>query len=612
MNPLDSQYLNVAGPGQLINSTLNKVESTDVPLIEGASDDTLDELELDMSDEDLLLLKNQWETDNKTYNENIKVRQDRNKTYYLGRQSAALGSVSVVPDNLLFEAIETYIPAALSQNPDPVVYSDNTDEGIELSREVKVMLQYLADKLVLRQKLKRVVKHGQIFFIGAVHHFWNAKKNNIDMRVVFPQELFFDKDGTIDETGDYEGKFLGERCTKTASEVIEMFPKKKAYISMMVAEKLGTSITYTKWSTPLYCFYTFKDEVLGKYRNPDWNYDHKVPTGEFDDEENEIQEIVPGRNHLEYPKIPYTFFSCFNLGEHPHDDTTLIEQNIPNQDVIVDRNTQITYNLQNANNGLVFSGDYFNKEDAKEGNGAVRRGVGIFQPTGDVRSGVARLPAPSLPDGLFDEVERRETVLRSIFGTQGISAQGQSGEDTVRGKILNQQYDTSRIGGGIGDIIAQVADNIFNFQVQMMYVYYDEKKIASILGASTAVEYVELQRSDLMAGEEHRKLIVSCSPDSMKPKDELTQMNLATDMWANGSLDPLSYYEMLNLPDPEKLLQRLILWKTNPMAMLQGQGGAPQGGQAIPPAAPASTAEAPPSSSLSQVPITPQSMAMPK
>lgn len=607
MNPLDSQYLNVAGVGQLINSTLNKVDNREVPNIEGASNDIVDELELKMDDEELLLLKTQWEVDNKTYNEDIKTRQGRNKTYYLGRQSSGLNAMSsTVPDNLLFEAIETYIPSALAKNPEPVVYSDNTDVGIELSKEVKTMLQYLGDTLVLRQKLKRVVKHGQIYFIGAVRHFWDAKTNEIGLRVVLPQTLFFDKDGYIDEAGDYYGKFLGERITKTAAEVITMFPKSKDYISGSVAGKLGTSITYTEWSTPLYSFYTYKDEVLGKYRNPNWNYDHKVPTGEFDEEKNDIMEIVPGRNHFAYPKISYTFFSCFNLGEHPHDDTTLIEQNIPNQDVVVDRNAQITYNLQNNNNGLVFSGDYFNKEDAKEGNSAVRRGVGIFQPTGDVRSGVLRLPASSLPDGLFDEVERRETVLRSIFGTQGISAQGQSGEDTVRGKILNQSYDTTRIGGGIGDVIAQVADNIFNHQVQLMYVYYDEKHVGSILGTNTAVEYVELQRSDLMAGPDHRKLIVSVSPDSMKPKDELTQMNLATDMWANGSLDPLSYYEMLNMPDPQKLLERLILWKTNPMAMLQGaQGGSPQG-QAQPnqpPAPPVSTAEAPPSDSLAKVPI---------
>jgi len=613
-NPLNSFYYNTEGVRQLISSGLNKVDGGDVPPIEGPATEEMDAMTLKMSDSELLQLKSQWERDSENYHNTVKQRQDTNKAYYLGRQNTGLADIKGVADNILFESEETFLPAALSKNPEPVVYSDNTEQGISLSKDIKTMLQYLSDILTLRLKLKRVVRHWSIYFTGVLKHYWDKKTGEIGIKVVMPQNLRFDKDAFIDDNGDYHGKFLGEINTVEAQELMEMFPKKADEISFSVGGKLATSVTYSEWSTPLYCFYTYKDIVLGKYMNPNWNYESEQPTGEYM-EEKEIYEVVPGRNHFPYPKIPYTFFSVFNLGEHPLDDTTLIEQNIPNQDLIVDRNIQIAYNLQNANNGLAVSGDHFNKEDAKEANDAVRKGKGIFVPSGDVTKAVMRLQAPQLPDGVFQELNDKRNELRSIFGVQGLSPAGQSKTDTVRGKILNQSYDTTRIGGGIGDVVAQVADNVFNWWVQMMYVYYDEEHIGMILGDARAVEYVTMARERF-----DRKIVVSVAPDSMKPKDEVSQMNLATDMFNNGSLDPLSYYEMLNMPDPKKLLERLILWKTNPMAMIgqqdiqqlsspdQVQSGVEQD---IAPADDTTTAANPASASLSQVPIN-QGAAQPR
>ena len=617
--------MNVLGPDQLISSAINKVDGAAPGLIEGPSDLEFDELELSMTDEELLLLRNDWENNSTVYDQKyqIKTRQDTNKQFYLGRQGdiASYGSGVGVADNLLFEAVETFLPAALSKNPEPVVYSSNDEYGVDLSNDVKTMLQYHADHLNLRLKLKKVVRHWLIYFLGCVKHKWNRKTNDIDLEVIFPQNLKLDADGFIDEQGDYHGKFIGELHSVLAWELIEMFPAKEQEIQLFVNGKLGTSCTYTEWSTDLYCFYTFRDVVLGKYRNPNWNYDFKQDTGEVDDEEKPTQEIVPGKNHFPYPKVPYTFFSVFTLGEHPHDETTLIEQNIPNQMLVTDRNYQIKANLQNANNGIAISGDHFNKEDAKEANDAVRRGKGIFVPSGDVRTAVMRLPAPAVPEGVFDELQDKRNELRSIFGTQGLSSSAPSGDDTVRGKILNQQYDSTRIGGGISDVLAQVADNIFNWWVQMYYVYYDEEHVQAVLGPQMATQYVTLQRDALI--QMQARLVVSVAADSMKPKDELSQMNLATDMYTNGSLDPLSYYEMLNLPDPEKLLYRLIMWKNNPLALLQGggqppaQGAAPgqspQGGGApVQAQPPQSLAETPPTDSLSQVPINGTNAAMPQ
>jgi len=60
------------------------------------------------------------------------------------------------------------------------------------------------------------------------------------------------------------------------------------------------------------------------------------------------------------------------------------------------------------------------------------------------------------------------------MGVQGITAEPQDEDQTARGMILNQSHDTSRIGGGIGMAVEQVADNVFNRLTQLYYVFYDE------------------------------------------------------------------------------------------------------------------------------------------
>ena len=100
---------------------------------------------------------------------------------------------------------------------------------------------------------------------------------------------------------------------------------------------------------------------------------------------------------------------------------------------------------------------------------------------------------------------------------QGISSQPADEDQTARGMILNQAQDTSRISGSIGQSIETVAENVFNWLVQLYYVFYDEPHFAAIMGNAKAVEYVELSKMNF-----DRQLIVGVASDSMVPKDPIT------------------------------------------------------------------------------------------
>lgn len=619
---------NIIGVQQLVGSKMNKVDYSATSQTEGVEGPFEDEFTLKLSDAELLRLANQAETKYRPYEAKIKIRQQANKTYYLGRQKEGSSFVTTdgqpISANLIFEAEETFLPAALSKNPEPVVWADNSPEGNKLSTDVKTMLQYHADTLVLRRKLTLMTRHWSIYFIGVIKHGWDATIKEITSDVRDPQNFIFDPDGFVDCFGDYEG-LLGERITISASKLIDLFPKHRAFITIVCDGMLGTEVTYTEWWNDDYCFYTFKGVVLDKNVNPHFNQNKEEPVigvdgqEEMDYQGKVITQTIEAKNHFAKPKKPYTFLTVFSLGEQPHDVTGLIEQNIPNQRRVSRRTEQIDFNLSRQNNSDVFSENNFNQETAKQAATALAKGHPVLIPQGGPIDGaIRRLQAQGIDAAFFNELENSKADLRSIFGTQGITSTPTDEDQTARGMILQNQHDSSRIGGGIGDALEQVADNIFNWWVQLYYVYYDTPHLAAIMGQMKAVEYVTLQSQDL-----DRKLVISVSPDSMKPKDETTQMNQALALVDKGMMDPKTLLTIMDFPDPQNTAAQVVLWNTNPQLYMQlnfpdlvqqiqalqpqmvqpPQGGVPPE-QVTEPPAPGGLAAPQASAALSQVPLS--------
>jgi hypothetical protein len=597
----DPFAVNILGVENLISSGINKTNEN-ATMQEGPEGEEIDVLDLPMNDEELLNLKEEYESKHNGYYPKIKPRQEKNKLYYVGKQRNTPGNgEAVIASNLIFEAEETFIPQALSKNPEPVVWSDNTDEGKSASNDIKTMLQYHADVLCLRKKLGVMVRHWSIYFTGVIKHGWNEKIKDITLDLRKPQNFVFDPDGYVNEYGDFVGQFLGERIECSAEKLIELFPKHKDYIFIKVDGKLGTNCVRTEWWNDDYCFTTFADVVLDKHKNEYFNYEAKPVEGET---------ATPGINHFATPKMPYTFLSVFSLQERPHDVTNLIEQSIPNQDRITDRDDQISRNLKTANNSLVLSQLHgWTSENAREAAQAVEDGDPILAPA-DINAGIQRLPASPLPAGILDAQQIDKDTLRTVFGTQGLTAQPQNEDTTARGMILNQSHDSSRIGGGIGDALEQVADNIFNWWLQLYCVFYDVPHYGAVMGSGRAVEYVSIVNSDLT-----RRFVVSVSPNSMQPKDEITEQNMAIELWQQKALDPITLFKKLNYADPMETAKQVAMWVTNPQLYMQTffpesqpapDSANPQvGGQPgeLPGSPPPSLGAGPANASLSQVPL---------
>ena len=531
--------------------------------------DAQDELSLDISDEELIKLSREWNKKwNEYYNKDIKEMQEQNEKYWLGKHYEGVlykGSNRPIQDNVIFEALETFLPMANKAKPEPLVTADNTDEGNNFSKSVQKMLVYHADRLRLKLRLKRVLRYWAIYLLGVAKLSWSESDNDIAIDVLRPQTLILDPDATIDDDMEYTGEYIGQYKDDIASILAERFPEQASFINEVTKGKLGSKVKYIEWWSDEYVFWTYMDKVLGKAKNPHYNYEKiQLVTDKMG---NQSPQVVTGSNHFTLPKMPFVFLSVFNLGKHPYDDTSLIGQNLSNQDIINKRNKQIDRNVDEMNGGWVVSGanSGLTREQASQASDGIRKGATIYIPEGEPRQAIERMTGTGLPADVYQDLKDKREELKNIFGIKGSTAQGTIQDRTVRGKAQIKMQDQDRVGGQIVEYIEQFADQVYNWMVQMMYVYYDQPHSASIIGSERAVDFVTVKNSDFKY-----KLTVSVREGSLLPKDEASKAEQAIALGMKGMMDPVTMYDRLDFSNPRESAKKLYLWRTTPEMLFQG------------------------------------------
>ena len=139
-----------------------------------------------------------------------------------------------------------------------------------------------------------------------------------------------------------------------------------------------------------------------------------------------------------------------------------------------------------------------------------------------------------MPAQVFEQQQSNEHELEDIFGISGSSPDGINDQDTVRGKIMVNQMDSSRIGGGITEYLEQCADSIYNYWVQLMFVHYTEPHYFITAGIQEGQTLVEIINTDFALVKE---LDITVKEGSLIPKDPLTQRNEAIDLWSANAID---------------------------------------------------------------------------
>ena len=503
-------------------------------------------------------LRASWKAVYSVYYGDVEPQQKISYNYWLGKQKTdtteTLDGHNTV-DNLIFEAVETFLPIANRANPDPLVNANNK----ELAKNIKNALVDWADKQQFRMKLKKGTRHWVLSKLGVWKVSYNVLKDEIDCEAMKVKQMKFDPDGYWDESGIFRGEWISESKKISAGTLVDMFPSFKDKIVEQAKGNMTKKLELEEWwfkGTDI--FYFLGDECLGTYKNPNWNYDGEQKRIDPETQQEIITPVI-GKNHkfgLNAPMFPYVGLSVFSTDEHPHDDTSLIIQNVPMQDLHNKRLRQIDKNADSQNNGALASGTAFTKEQAAEAATFLRKGGTVWVPNGDVNTAWKRDAAPPLPGDIFQQQEKSEQRLQNIFGTAGSTSNGIQDEKSVRGKIMVQQSDTSRIGGGVTEYIEQRAATLYNFVVQFMYVYYDEPHYIQAMGMKGAIETISIRNTDFT-----EDVVVTVKEGSLIPKDPLTERNEAMDLWTAQAIGLPELYEKLDFADPMESAQQTLMWQ---------------------------------------------------
>lgn len=576
-----------------------KRDSADQETTEGVVGEILPELRLDMDEQSLIGLSDQWE--NAWKNSEVRNQFERkgkeNEKYWKGDQFDRPKADSTRPmvDNVIFESLETYLPQVTRRNPEPMVTLavgvEQSSENQAFATALKLELSEIADDIKLRLKLKGAARHKEMYLLGAVKLSWDIDNDRPQVKVVRPQRLILDPNAVVDEDG-YSGNRIGEMRQLSASRLIELVKGEERseelvkYIKETAKDKLETELNFIEWWTPDYMFWKLGTKVLRKRKNPHWNYEESGANeaAEVASEENpalpqgapqlpepaptmpsegmpavpEIEASAPvqpvrGVNHFKSRRIPYVLISTLNLGKQPVDETSLMSQNLAMQDVVNKRNRQIDNNADDMNNGLVVSLERsgLTKDQAAGVTKALRRRGIVAIPSGAPQEAVWRPTTPGLPADVYNDLNDKRNRIRSIFGTIGLSPVGLSEERTVRGKIMNRQVETDRIGGGISEYLEQFSDDIYNWITQLLFVYDDRFQQAFEQGTQLP------------------RVKVSIKEGSLLPKDSTTLANQAIELAAGGSMSLVDLYKALEYPNPEEMAANAWLQQNAPEVLFE-------------------------------------------
>jgi hypothetical protein len=574
---------NIEGVKSLF-SGFNKLSQTEGDDTSGIVGVAMPVLSLDVEDDVLLTQTRERRKAYQNYctENDIKNRQEDNYDYWKGKQRGSIGIMSRGTDNLVFESEETLLPIICRQNPDPMVESDSTDEGEWFAEKTTDILARKADETRLKSKIRHAARNWNLNLIAAFKMGWDEKINDMFYQVVDSTKLILDPAGIYDG-GEFTGKYIGEKRSDSAENLAKMFPEHKEHLYGLTSGNMGTVVEYTEWWTNDMLFWQLGNVILDKKSNPYWNEETESQTM---DEFGATGTQSVAVNHFASPKMPYSFISVFNTGRYPHDDTSLIEQIKPLQDIVNKRLRQIDKNADETNNSWVFNKD-FSQDQAKEALDSLRSGGAIIATTDKINDSVMRMQAPELADYVYQDMQDKREQIYNIMGVRGSTAQGIISEDTVRGKIQIKGQDVDRLSL-IVEQIEQAIDHLYNLAVQTMYVYYTPEILTRALGPVDAQRYYQLLKTP-----PSRRLVVSVKEGSMIPRDELTKRNEAIDLFQMGALDPETLFERLkDFADPKQAALKFMQFKNGDPAYIQELGGQPPAPvmptapQQIPPQAP--------------------------
>lgn len=582
----------------------------------------LDPLALDIPDEDIVKVidkRRQISHDFFEQKYNLYERRKRNETYLFGRQLNELEANHALKiyqarylDNVVYEIEASIKPLAMNKLPDLIVTPNNeTPEAKEDADNISQIVDGDVKKRNNRQVLGIAFKHLPVYFTGIIKARWDPQLGQYGdycFEVVHPDLVDIDQTCPTNNADDMD--FIMQTLPLTVQEVVMRFPtaKEKLFTKLKTEgvaigqgdfnqKDLATEIRITetwfkwykradtgdvvtskddiinepgvKWEEIRGVIWKYKDIVLKKMKNPNFDYEGEEQIFVYDDpsmesskrkisEEELTQAMFTGqmppnttreqvyRNYFRMPRMPYFFMGYDQWRKIAYDETSRIEQNIKNQQNLDRRGAQIQETL-NERGKHVFSKDGgLTPEDVELMDmNDPDQDILVEGKVGDVH---AYIPPRQVPSQEFQDLNGTRDRMYGVAGANAIRGQIQSSVATTN--QIAREADYSRADDLVEDTINAAAEWIAQWAMQFIKLRYTKDHMRKLLGDKGEITFIHL-KGDLIS--DGMEVLIKASGT-----DKLKAQNNAQEMAKLQLTDPLTFYEDMGLSDPEGRAEKLL------------------------------------------------------
>lgn len=532
-------------------------------------------INLDIDDADLdKLLITSLEADRAHWNKkpwDLQNTDITNTAFALGDQVDVkdyLKSEVQYKDNRIFQSIRAILSYATGQLSKPSITPSKGDQVyLKGARDIEQALyQHTADE------------KGEYKVRAAVFNLITRKRGYLKLRfdpniglngdivteVVNPEDIIISRYAGYLQNPDK----IYHRVRCTVEELCARFPAKETQIKEAFSIRRGVYTQMSQMISYFECWFTYQDKdgkpaegvcwflaekglILDKMKNPNWVYKGSAKAEKM-------------ANVISIPPKPFVPFNYINTGHSYIDETCLVEQAIPLQQMLNKRLRQIGENADYVNGRWVADKDAFSQEDARNLVNKGARTVALV----DMKKNPNPLQnvAPSaLGQWVENTIYDYRNEIDGIMGTPSIF----KGEDPDRGDTLGRDIMVKQQAGALQDdlvrSIAQSMEEYYKIKLQMMRVYYTDDYWFQCKGGDGKYEFILINGESLDSN-----VKVSVQVDSTLPLDKASIRRTALELWnAGNAIDYRTLMEDLGLPNPEIRTERYLKSNLDPVNYLK-------------------------------------------
>lgn len=526
-----------------------------------------------------------WDIVESTYEANVKAY--KNNPEWLANLPRKKSRVRA---NRIFVNTEAVINSIIANPPKPTVLSSrDTPE----SKTLATRLEKFFNIKYSERNVKEVVRKGlrNLYFsrIIVLKPFWNSKINDFDVKAIDPRKVRFGKNSTKED----DSEFAIEEITDNLSSVVKRFPAKKKEI----LKKFGYAdeedilienpeVKYKEAWCWDYVIFKLDNIILGKIRNPYWDWDGVLITTEEAEQlgmeattteqrrevlsnakyqqderkraklENATEGITYDAyyfNHFDHPRKPYIFATILNNENCPIGQTDMISQAIPLQEDVDETKRDIAENRRLVNGIIKVDSTVMSQAEAQKlrfETGGVIWGKGVA-------NGVSRETGSALPAFVNEAMLDSRREIDNIMAASSAFKGQREGQETRGGRLalIDQSF---LLLNELTQVVDYVNYELFNWFMQLAKTRYTEHHYAKSLGKQLAIETITLIQDDFEDGIEVRVIGGKSLPEDRQFKYEQAQEDIK-----NGIISPVDYFETAGYDNPQEKAKNKVVYDLN-------------------------------------------------